>query len=130
MIAPILAVTIPGEPVPKGRPRFAKGTGNVYTPAATKKAEELVAWSVKIAWRREPMQDGAFGVHMTFYRGTKRPVDLDNLIKLVWDSCNDVLFRDDSQVCSVNAIKSMDRENPRTVLRVYRFEDLAHEVDV
>ena len=38
-----LSITIPGEPVGKGRPRFNRRTGEVYTPDATRTWERAAA---------------------------------------------------------------------------------------
>lgn len=43
-----VVVNIPGQPVPKGRPRFTKG-GFAYTPDKTRKYEKLVASLAKTA---------------------------------------------------------------------------------
>lgn len=47
---------------------------------------------------------------------TKKP-DIDNLLKLVMDSLNDVFWKDDSQICSVITQKLYD-EKPRTVIQI------------
>ena len=47
---------------------------------------------------------------------TKRP-DLDNLIKLILDSMNGIVFKDDSQVCAIIAMKGYG-EIPRTELTI------------
>lgn len=43
-----VVVNIPGQPVPKGRPRFTRG-GFAYTPDKTRKYEKLVAGLAKAA---------------------------------------------------------------------------------
>lgn len=43
-----VVVNIPGQPVPKGRPRFTRG-GFAYTPDKTRKYEKLVAGLAKTA---------------------------------------------------------------------------------
>ena len=47
---------------------------------------------------------------------TKKP-DIDNLVKFVMDSLNKVFWKDDSQVCSLIAVKIYD-EKPRTVIQI------------
>src|SRR5687767_1434534 len=42
----LFTVTITGNPVPKGRPRFSK-SGHVYTPKETEVAERAIAWTFK-----------------------------------------------------------------------------------
>ena len=48
---------------------------------------------------------------------TKKP-DIDNLVKAVLDSCNSIIFRDDSQIWQVNA-KKMYGEELRTEINIY-----------
>ena len=48
-----VVVNIPGQPVPKGRPRFTKG-GFAYTPDKTRKYEKLVASLAKTAMAGRP----------------------------------------------------------------------------
>jgi Holliday junction resolvase RusA-like endonuclease len=43
--------------------------------------------------------------------------DLDNYIKLVLDSLNGVFYKDDSQVCQINAIKIYSKK-PRTMVLI------------
>ena len=44
-------VTIPGEPVGKGRPRFNRRTGRPFTPAKTVEFEKRIGWLT----RNEPI---------------------------------------------------------------------------
>lgn len=48
-----VVVNIPGQPVPKGRPRFTRG-GFAYTPEKTRKYEKLVAGLAKTAMAGRP----------------------------------------------------------------------------
>ena len=103
---------IPGEPVPKARPRVTK-TGHAYTPAKTRAAEHEIA----LAWQREYpgiRLTGPLYVEMVFNMKPpqgkhpahvmKRP-DIDNLQKTVLDALNGVAYEDDKQVFKVSAIK-------------------------
>jgi hypothetical protein len=59
---------------------------------------------------------------------TKRP-DLDNLVKLILDSMNSIVFKDDSQVCAIIAMKGYS-EIPRTELTILEdFDDDAEHDD-
>ena len=117
--------TIPGEPVPKGRPRVTK-TGHVYTPQNTRDYEEYVKHCYK-----GPMLEGQIRAYVDVFlqipksasqakkkkmlmqieRPTKRP-DLDNLAKTVLDAINGLGYKDDSQVVSLRIDKYWS-ENPR-----------------
>jgi Holliday junction resolvase RusA-like endonuclease len=116
-----IAFTIPGNPVPKGRPRFTR-QGRTYTPAKTKTYEEQVAVLAKAACP-EPFKTpvavlvtAVFPVPLTYpkkrreaclnglERHTKRP-DLDNIVKAVTDGMNGVVYGDDSQIVRLVANK-------------------------
>ncbi len=116
--------TVPGEPVPKGRPRVCNG--RTYTPKRTLQAEQAIrvyALQAKV----RPLQ-GPVCIDMWFFltrhkNGHERRVDLDNLVKTVMDALNVVAWIDDSQVVRIGASKVVDSPNaPRTVINVYSEE--------
>ena len=96
----IYSFSIPGTPVPKGRPRFGKG--HAYTPAKTREAEERVRAAARNAGIRKPAE-GLVSVTAVFY-GAERS-DVDNLAKLILDSLNKLAWRDDRQVRSMQLWK-------------------------
>jgi len=118
-----IMLRIPGDPVPKGRPRFTR-QGRAYTPAKTKTYEEEVAVLAKAAMNcLEPLTTPvAVYVYATFpipqsyskkrreaclggsERHVKRP-DLDNIVKAITDGMNGVVYQDDSQIVSLHATK-------------------------
>jgi len=115
-----------GNPHGKGRPRFARMGGFVktYTDAKTKSYEELVALSAKQAMgaskplltpleafiyislpipssyskkRKEACLSG-------LEKPTKKP-DIDNVAKIVLDSLNGIVYKDDTQIVSLHCTK-------------------------
>jgi len=109
-----------GEPKGKGRPRFAKcgDYTKAYTPTATASYENLV----KLEYQRQ-CGDKRFEKHemldlriFAYYtipkstsnkkkqqmtegvlRPTKRP-DMDNIVKIIADSLNNIAYHDDAQI--------------------------------
>ena len=147
-----LTLTIPGEPVAKGRPRFYNG--HAITPAKTVNYETLVKemWAVT---HGQKMLAGELCASLTAYfaipdsksklmkkrmsegivRPTKKP-DIDNLIKSVFDSLNGIAYKDDSQIVTVVASKFYS-DVPRLELEIWekpepaefvpsRFDDSAY----
>ena len=127
-------VIIPGKPIAKGRPRMGHN-GRVYTPERTSGAQERLAWALREACpvplegplcldvtfcfkmpksfsktRRQMIEDGGG----PWYTG--RP-DLDNLVKLLCDSANGVIYKDDAQVVWIEATKQYDTED-KTIVTV------------
>jgi len=72
-----ILLTIPGDPLPKQRPRF--NGHRAYTQKSTRDFEERVGWKAKVAVRK-PLT-GALVLELTFFRRTRRRVDVDNLVK-------------------------------------------------
>ena len=114
-------ITIPIEPVAKGRPRFGKH--GAYTPAKTRKAEEtirafispfesfgsvpvcvdvMVLMPIPKSWPKKKREAALAGD----IEHTGKP-DLDNLAKLVLDRItrSERIWRDDSQVVSLTVHK-------------------------
>jgi len=118
--------TVYGDPVAKGRPRFAK-RGNfvqTYTPEKTKTYESEVAMMAKAAMGASEALEGALEafIYVTFAvpdsyskkrseaclsgleKHTKKP-DLDNVVKSVVDGMDKIVFLNDSQITSIHATK-------------------------
>ncbi len=124
--ARVLSFVVPGKPVGKGRPRFARIGNSVktYTPTATKSYEHAVTLLARAGLgRRGPLQ-GPLEVRIealcpvpaswsrvkrrraidSGLRPTTKP-DIDNLAKAVLDALNGTAFRDDAQVVDLACSK-------------------------
>ena len=119
----ILRFTVPGEPVAKGRPRFT-GTGRSYTPAKTKKFENLVRLAYSMQYPDRDPAEGAIELTVRAYfsipkswskkkqaeaateqmKKISKP-DLDNCLKAVQDGLNGVAWKDDAQVADTHTSK-------------------------
>lgn len=132
--------TVPGEPQGKGRPRFVaqynpqtgKSYGKAHTPDKTVVYENLIKMEYKLECGdfrfldddmldmrikayysipkskskkiREQMRQGVL-------RPTKKP-DLDNVVKVMADSLNQVAYKDDTQIVDCQCRKFYS-DNPR-----------------
>lgn len=133
-----IAFMIPGTPVGKGRPKFARRGAFVttYTPEKTASYENLVKLAAAEAMRGRAIIDGAVAVTIALFvtppaswsqkkqraalehvtMPTSKP-DVDNVIKGIFDAMNDIVFRDDKQVVDLS-VKKRYAETPRAVVKV------------
>jgi len=126
----MIRITIPGRPVPKGRPRLGiRGRkAYVYTPPETRKYEKIVGWVAK-SQGCQPIE-GPVSVSMhVFCRGK---MDVDNVAKSVLDGLNGVAYEDDDQVVEllVKKHKVKRKEDERVEIEVRkkaRIEDSMEE---
>jgi Holliday junction resolvase RusA-like endonuclease len=122
----IVVYTVYGEPVGKGRPRFARrGTFvSTYTPQKTKTYEDEIRMMAKAAmgasepldtpvtvaiyirvgipasYSKQKRKDALSGV----LKPTKKP-DLDNVAKCFLDSMNEIVYLDDKLVVNLHVTK-------------------------
>ncbi len=134
--------TLLGEPQAKERPRFSSHNGRIYTPKSTKAYEE----KIRRAYRQQYPELDPFpkGVPLqmeveTFHqipksasralqekmenRGvfpTKKP-DVDNLVKIIADSLNNLAYHDDCQIVAVKIRKFYCRD-PRVWVKISEIE--------
>ena len=122
----MISFIVPGAPVGKGRPRFAK-RGNfvsTYTPEKTASYENLVKvlamqamkgreiisapvivnltaiFGVPASWSKKKKADAMLGKSYPAGR-----CDIDNIAKSVFDACNGVVWMDDKQVIECHLYK-------------------------
>lgn len=134
--------TVPGEPVPKGRPIVStlRGRPMMRTPEKTERYENRVAMFAQQAMAGGALLDGALVVTISVYLPipaswsgkkraralaleifpTSRP-DLDNLTKAVGDGCNKVIWTDDSRIVDMHATKRFS-DSPRLEVLVSALE--------
>ena len=137
-----ITFTVPGQPVAKGRPRFARRGKFVttYTPITTVAYERMVkvlalqamqgqepstapmeliislVMQIPTSWsptRRAKCKAGLI-------RSTKKP-DVSNILKAIEDGCNGIVWRDDSQVVELKLSKSYG-DKPRAVVSISEME--------
>lgn len=114
-------IIIPGECVPKGRPRFTR-SGHAYTPKKTKDYEKLVQQYIKLqritptdkpvkveiviyksvpkSWSKKKKQEALDGIILPIVKP-----DLDNYLKSILDASNGLLYADDNQIIDIVASK-------------------------
>lgn len=124
--------TVLGEPKGKGRPRFNTRTGHAITPKDTVNYESLVRleYAQQTNGFRFP-DDAMLDMRILAYysipqskskkvkaamlnneiRPTKKP-DMDNVVKIIADSLNQVAYRDDTQIVDCQCRKFYS-EQPR-----------------
>ena len=93
------SITIPGRPVPKGRPRVGrKGRKYVfYTPQKTRDYEQVVGFTARAVCKK-PLE-GPLAVKIELYFKKKgRIPDCDNCCKSILDGLNEIAYGDDRQV--------------------------------
>ena len=131
----MISVTIPGVPVPKGRPRFtligrgASAHVRTYTPPETEAAEKALALQSRKYKPAKPLS-GALRVDTIFVVPKPARVDAsrsqfwphvkpddDNYRKLVLDALNGMFWHDDGQVCGGSSVKIYGHP-PRTIIRI------------
>lgn len=115
---------IPGEPVSKERPRVTTSRGGksiTYTPKKTRAAEVVIGWEV-VSQNLGIAMDAEldFRVDVLFVSKSNKRRDIDNMIKLVLDALNGVVYEDDSQVVEIHAVMARgSQEEPRTDIIVW-----------
>lgn len=130
-------IIIPGTLVPKGRPRFSRKTGHVYTPKRTQSSEALIRDFARKEFPK-PL-DGPVSVRIICYYPRpknmiwkRKPMprewkctrpDIDNIIKTATDALQGIAYRDDGQICRIEAEKWIcaGDESPMVSVTVERY---------
>lgn len=123
-----LVFTVPGAPVPKGRPRtFTRGkVTHTITPQRTRDYESTIRAQAHaevylqhgFKW---PMR-AAMRVTVDAYMPTRRRVDVDNIAKAALDAMNGAVYDDDAQVSRLTIERHYDPTNPRISVAVEALE--------
>ncbi len=123
---PILSINFPGDPIAHARPRMGRG-GRFYTPEKTRTYRQNLANAIIAEMTGSPYQKGAhdtYALNAVFYRSTRQRIDIDNLIKTVFDAVTQTGFwADDCRVHEVSARIEKASENPRVEFSISLLED-------
>ena len=96
---------LPGDPVPKGRPRVYNG--HAMTPKRTVRAEERLFAEFRLKYPQAKPYQCPVRLEAEFWMSHRGRPDLDNLLKPVLDSLNGVAYVDDARVVEAQAPKRM-----------------------
>ena len=126
---------VPGKPQGKARPRFSRD-GRVYTPSATRAYEKRVrdAYRAQTKNARFPSGTPIKATVAAYFQipastskkkratlnGTPytKKCDIDNLLKLLFDSVNGAAYDDDAAICEVHAAKFYTAGEPYVLVRL------------
>lgn len=122
--------SVPGNPVPKERPRFQSGVRKdgsrytrTYTSRRTREAENSVLFALEKQegfGRVRPDSQHRWRAEITSHMPDRRVCDVDNLAKTPLDALNGHVWKDDTAVTQISASKVLDRNEPRTRIRLYK----------
>lgn len=141
-----VSFTILGEPQGKGRPRFARAGNYVrtYTPDKTAAYENLVKLEYERQCRGQKFGDteqldlrifAYYGVPQSaskkkkcqmldgIIRPSKKP-DMDNVVKVIADSLNNVAYKDDTQIVDA-MVRKFYSDTPRVKVVIQTAEPLS-----
>lgn len=133
--------TVYGEPKGKGRPRFNTKTGHAMTPKDTVNYETLVHMEYmsqcgNVKFPDDAMLDMRIKAYYSIPKsvskkkkalmldGTLRPTkkpDMDNVVKIIADSLNQIAYRDDTQIVDCQCRKFYSDE-PRVEVKIIEIE--------
>jgi len=124
VLSDTISFTVPGQPVSKSRPRISPN-GGMYNPTETTDAEELIqAYYRQAAPGAQVDEEGYWQVDCIFWTANKAKRDLDNLAKLVLDALSGLIWKDDCRVWALNLSRQIDKDQPRTEIRIERQADM------
>ena len=134
----IAVIEIPGKPLAKKRPKFARRGKlvTVYDPG--KKEQDEIKTIIRSLWKKNPI-DTAVELKVVFcmpvpkswskkkreaHLGNPHVVkqDIDNLLKKVLDCMNEIVFTDDRKVWKV-AVSKIYSDTPRTEVAIKWIEE-------
>jgi Holliday junction resolvase RusA-like endonuclease len=141
-VSTVIVFSVPGTPVGKGRPKFARRGSFVttYTPEKTASYESLVKVKAEEAMRGHQIIEGAVSVEIALHvtppaswsqkrqrealAGVIFPItkpDWDNCAKGICDAMNGIVFLDDKQVVDASVSKRYNgTPGAHVVVRVLR----------
>jgi Holliday junction resolvase RusA-like endonuclease len=126
--------TVHGKVVGKGRPHFVKKTGVAITPQKTRSYESVIRdYALKEMGGMDPwgfpirvVVVASFDIPKSWNKvkreaATKQLIppykpDIDNVLKIVLDACNRVVYVDDTQVVHAAAFKVFANEPKLTII--------------
>jgi len=110
--------TIKGEPCSKANQRQLVKIKNRIVPIKSKKALNYVKIFQEQIPKIDPLTEDYVKVEMMIYYASRRP-DLDE--SLILDCMQNYVYYNDRQVKEKHIYWGLDKENPRTIIRVSKY---------
>lgn len=89
---------------------------------AGKEFKELVRLCALSQMNSNEMLKGRIKVEYEVFYNDKRKRDIDNILKLLTDSLQKVVFENDSQIDELTVKRRFTKEKPRTIIQVEEIE--------
>ena len=138
----MIVIRYEDEPVPAGRPKFARQGKYVHTydPAKSREFKSLLGWAARSQYRGAPISGKPLEVYIEAYRANQKHIskietqrranktsvpltkpDVDNYVKSILDALTGVIWKDDNIIQHVDARKYYAKQ-PHVITKVKEYE--------
>lgn len=91
--------------------------GRVYLSKKYREAKNDLKEEVAVQYDGELLEEDLC-LNVLFYFGDRRRRDIDAYLKIIMDSMEGIVYKDDVQVNELHVFKVVDTDNPRTEVQV------------
>lgn len=138
----MIVIRYDGEPVPAGRPKFARQGKYVHTydPAKSREFKVLLGWAARSQYRGAPISGKPLEVYIEAYRANQKNIshvesqrrakkasvpltkpDVDNYVKSILDALTGIIWEDDNIIQHIDARKFYAK-TPHVIIKVKEYE--------
>lgn len=133
----MITIIVPGKPIPlpRQRHRIVKTPTSMYVQSYTPSDGNAAQWKELVArFARQAISkplEGPLHVSAQFIFQVKsnpqswriKTPDIDNLVKMIFDAMNGIVYQDDKQVASLSAIKTESTEKCCAIIAIEQLEE-------
>jgi len=119
----MIEYTIPGHPMSVNHMYGSTKKGGRFLTKEGKRWKENIKLECLSKFGRINSREPII-VQVVYYFPDNRKRDVSNYDKILLDALSGVLYVDDSQIQCASLHKFIDKKNPRTIIRLWRVDDL------
>lgn len=105
------------KPIPINQ-KYGVMNGRMLLQKKYRDTKEAMTWETKGQWQNEPME-GDVALNVLFYYGDKRKRDIDTYLKILLDSMEGIVYKNDCQINEMHVFKeTVDKNDARVEIQV------------
>jgi Holliday junction resolvase RusA-like endonuclease len=114
----IKTITLYTKPIPLNQKFFVRNGRNILS-NKYRDTKTALALETRSQVNFSPLST-TLAINLHFYFGDNRRRDIDAYTKIILDSMEGIMYENDCQITEMHVFKEVDKENPRTVVQIYK----------